>query len=76
MYLILQIQELGDLQLALNMKQEYRKMQRSLQQKNRQYQDVMCEKLELQKQVGSGGKVTSLHALDSSWGEVDLALVV
>lgn len=45
------MQEIGDLQQTLNMKQDYRKMQHSLQQKNMLYQDAMCEKLELQKQV-------------------------
>ena len=45
------MQEIGDLQQALNMKQDYMKMQRSLQHKTKLYQDAMCEKLELQKQV-------------------------
>ena len=49
--LLLQIQEIGDLQQTLSMKQDYRKMQRSLQQKTKLYQEAMCEKMELQKQV-------------------------
>ena len=46
-----QMLEIGDLQQTLNMKQDYRKLQYSLQQKNKLYQDAVCEKLELQKQV-------------------------
>ncbi len=54
-YYLTQIQELGDLQQALNMKNEYRTMQRSLQHKTKQYQEAMCEKMELQKQVRNSG---------------------
>lgn len=46
-----QMQEIGDMQQTLNMKQDYRKMQRALQHKTKQCQDAVCEKLELQKQV-------------------------
>jgi hypothetical protein len=51
------MQEIGDMQQTLNMKQDYRKMQRSLQHKTKQYHDAVCEKLELQKQVTKRGFV-------------------
>ena len=47
----LQIQEIGDLQAAVKMKADFRKMELQMKQKERQYQDATTRKLQLQQQV-------------------------
>lgn len=50
-FLLKQIQEIGDLQAAVRMKEDFRKLQLQMKQKEKQYQDTTSKKLQLQQQV-------------------------
>lgn len=47
----LQIQEIGDLRAAARMKEDFRKLEIQMKQKEKQYQDVVTQKVLLQQQV-------------------------
>ena len=49
---ILQLQELGDLQMALKLKEEHIKLKYQFAQLKREHQDHISERLQLHKQVG------------------------
>lgn len=50
-FFFVQIQEIGDLQRAVRIKEDYRKLELRMKQKEKQYQDIISQKLQLQQQV-------------------------